>query len=206
MTARLWMGVALGSVLVVGLSAGLLADRLLAERGGAETKGAAEAPAHAARSSAFHFDCRDREESPAGAANVPAPEAGADAGAEPAESEAFLEHRSKMTHRMARRLELDPEQIEALEPIVGEAMVRGRLYWTGARDEFCAMQRDFHRQVGELLRPDQAERFDEMRQDLWRRGGHRGDRDRDGRDGHGRRDERGHRGDRADDGSPGECR
>ena len=199
------MGVALGSVLVVGLSAGLLADRFLAERGGAETKAASEAPAHAARPSAFHFDCREREESSAEATDAPAP----DAGAEPAESEAFHEHRSKMTHRMARRLELDPEQIEALEPIVGEAMVRGRLYWTWARDEFCAMQRDFHRQVGELLRPDQAARFDEMRQDLWRRGGHRGDRDRDGRDGHdghGRRDDRGDRGDRADDGLPGECR
>ena len=185
------MGIALGSVLVVGLSAGLLADRLLADRDGAETKGAAEAPAQGARPSAFHFDCDEGEESAADAADAAAPEAQSEAAqfeaaqSQATHSEAFLEHRSKMTHRMARRLELDPDQIEALQPIVGEAMVRGRLYWTEARDEFCAMQRDFHRQVGELLRPDQAVRFDEMRQDLWRRGGHRGDRDRGGRDGHG---------------------
>lgn len=203
---RLWMGIALGSVLVVGLSAGLLADRFLADRGGAEARETAHAPSHDARTSAFHFDCREREENAAEEATAPAPDAGAEAAqseaaqSEAAHSEAFLEHRSKMTHRMARRLELDADQIEALQPIVGEAMVRGRLYWTEARDEFCAMQRDFHRQVGELLRPDQAARFDEMRRELWERGRRygerRGDRDRDGH-GHGRRD---------DDGSPGECR
>ena len=191
---KLWMSVALGSVLVVGLSAGLVADRLLPERRAAEKK--QDAPAHAPGSSSmFHFDCRGWEEDANETAASSAPEAAADA----VRSEAFAEHRSKMTHRMARRLELDAEQIEALEPIVGEAMVRGRGYWTGARDEFCAMQRDFHRQVGELLRPDQAARFDEMSRELWQRGRRHGgheDRDQDGRG----------RGRRGADGSPGECR
>lgn len=178
---KLWMGVALGSVLVVGLSAGLVADRLLPER----------TEAHAPRSSMFHFDCRGRDGDPTEATASPAPEAPDEA----ARSEAFEDHRSKMTRRMARRLELDPEQIAALEPIVGEAMIRGRHYWSGARDEFCAMQREFHRQVGELLRPDQVVRFDEMRKESWERSRHHGDGGRDGRD----------RGRRGGDGPPGEC-
>lgn len=180
---KLWMSVALGSVLVVGLSAGLVADRLLPERRAAEKKQDTPAAAHASGSSSmFHFDCRGWEEDADEAAATPAPEAAAGT----PRSEAFAEHRSKMTHRMARRLELDAEQIEALEPLVGEAMVRGRRYWTGARDEFCAMQRDFHRQVGELLRPDQAVLFDEMSEELWKRGRRhdRRGRDRNGRDWH----------------------
>lgn len=187
---KLWMGVALGSVLVVGLSAGLVADRLLPERRAAVKEQETRTEAHPPRSSMFHFDCPEQDPSETTAS--PAPEAPADA----ARSEAFDEHRSKMTRRMARRLELDAEQIAALEPIVGEAMMRGRHYWTGARDEFCAMQRDFHRQVGELLRPDQAVRFDEMRRDLWERSRRHGDRDHDGRG----------RGRRGDGDSPGDCR
>lgn len=188
---KLWMSVALGSVLVVGLSAGLVADRLLPERRAAVKKQETRTEEHAPRSSMFHFDCRDREEDSETTAS-PAPEAPADS----ARSEAFDEHRSKMTRRMARRLELDAEQLAALEPIVGEAMIRGRLYWTDARDEFCAMQREFHRQVGELLRPDQAVRFDEMRRDLWERSRRHGDHDHDG---HGR-------GRRGDGDSTGDCR
>lgn len=190
---KLWMGVALGSVLVVGLSAGLVADRLLPERRAADKKQEAMAQAHASRApSMLHFDCRDSEEGPGDATASSAPEASADA----ARSEAAAEYRAKVTQRMARRLELDPEQVAALEPIVGEAMVRGRLYWTGAREEFCAMQREFHRQVGELLRPDQAVRFDEMRRDLWDRSRRHGDRDHDRR-GHGRH---------GDEDSAGDCR
>lgn len=187
---KLWMGVALGSVLVVGLSAGLVADRLLPERRAAVKEQETRTEAHPPRSSMFHFDCPEQDPSETTAS--PASEAPADA----ARSEGFDEHRSKMTRRMARRLELDAEQVAALEPIVGEAMMRGRIYWTGARDEFCAMQRDFHRQVGELLRPDQAVRFDEMRRDLWERSRRHGDRDHDGRGG----------GRRGDGGSPGDCR
>ena len=187
---KLWMSVALGSVLVVGLSAGLVADRLLPERRAAVKKQETRTGAHPPPASMFHFDCRGSEEADETAAS-PAPESRADA----ARSEAFDEHRSKMTRRMARRLELDPEQIAALEPIVGEAMIRGRDYWTGARDEFCAMERDFHRQVGELLRPEQAVRFDEMRRDLWEGSRRHGDRDHNGRG----------RGRRGDGGSPGEC-
>ncbi|MYB19624.1 MAG: hypothetical protein F4Y16_11650 [Holophagales bacterium] len=187
---KLWMSVALGSVLVVGLSAGLVADRLLPERRATVKKQETRTEAHPPRSSMFQFDCPDAEEDDETTAS-PAPAASADA----ARSEAFDEHRSKMTRRMARRLELDPDQIAALEPIVGEAMLRGRLYWTGARDEFCAMQRDFHREVEELLRPDQAVRFDEMRRGLWERSRRHEDRDHDG---HGR-------GRRGDGGSPGEC-
>ena len=190
---KLWMSVALGSVLVVGLSAGLVADRLLPERRAAEKKQDTPGEAHSPGSSSmFHFDCRGWEDDSSDTATTSAPEAAADA----ARSEVFAEHRSKMTHRMARRLELDAEQIEALEPIVGEAMVRGRRYWIGARDDFCAMQRDFHRQVGELLRPDQAARFDEMSRELWQRGRRHDDRNRDGRG----------RGRGGGDGSPGECR
>ncbi len=189
---KLWMSVALGSVLVAGLSAGLVADRLLpGDRAGDKTQETPPQTDSHRSSSMFHFDCRGWEEDREATASS-APEAPADA----ARSEAFDEHRSKMTRRMARRLDLDPEQIAALEPIVGEAMVRGRLYWSGARDEFCAMQRDFHRQVGELLRPDQAVRFDEMRRDLWEGSRRRGDRDH-GHDGRGRRD---------DDGSADGCR
>ncbi len=185
------MGVALGSVLVVGLSAGLVADRLLPDHRAGDGKQETPAQTDSHRSSSmFHFDCRGWEEDRETTASS-APEAPADV----ARSEAFDEHRSKMTRRMARRLDLDPEQIAALEPIVGEAMVRGRLYWTGARDEFCTMQRDFHQQVGELLRPDQAVRFDEMRRDLWERSRRHEDRERDGRG----------RGRRGDGDPPGEC-
>lgn len=187
-SVKLWMSVALGSVLVVGLSAGLVADRLLPERRASVSKQEIRTEAHPPRSSMFQFDCRDAEEDDETTASL-APAASA------ARSEAFDEHRSKTTRRMARRLELDPDQMAALEPIVGEAMLRGRLYWTGARDEFCAMQRDFHRQVGELLRPEQAVRFDEMRRDLWERSRRHGDRDHDGRG----------RGRRGDGGSPDEC-
>ena len=186
---KLWMGVALGSVLVLGLSAGLLADRLLPERRDAGDHHDAPASAHPPRSSMFHFDCRDSEENAAEAAADRTSDAVADA----TRSEAFEQHRSKMTRRMAHRLELDPEQMEALEPIVGEAMVRGGRYWAGARDEFCAMQREFHRQVEEILRPEQSVRFDEMQRDLWKRSRRHGDHD-DDRD---RRD---------DDDLPGECR
>ncbi|MXX77301.1 MAG: hypothetical protein F4210_04435 [Holophagales bacterium] len=190
---KLWMGVALGSVLVVGVSAGLVADRLLPEPRAASEKREAPAQARASRSSSmFHFDCRDREEDSAEASSSSAPEEPTDA----ARSEAGDEYRAKVTHRMARRLDLDPEQVAALEPIVGEAMVRGRLYWTGAREEFCAMQKDFHRQVGELLRPDQAVRFDEMQKELWERSRrHEDRRDHDGRG----------RGRHGDGDSPGEC-
>ena len=76
---------------------------------------------------------------------------------------------------MARHLDLEAEQVEALEPIVEQAMLRGRRYWSGARDEFCSMQREFHRQVSELLSPEQAVRFNEMRLELTERGRrHRG--------------------------------
>ncbi len=187
---KLWMSVALGSVLIVGLSAGLVADRLLPERRAAVKERETRTESHPPRSSMFHFDCRDREEESETAAS-PAPEAPADA----ARSAAADEYRTKVTRRMARRLELDPEQIAALEPIVGEAMERGRLYWTGARDEFCAMQRDFHRQVGELLRLDQTVRFDEMLRDPWDRNRRYEDRDRDDRG----------RGRRGDGDSLGEC-
>ena len=189
---KLWMGVALGSVLVVGLSAGLVADRLLPERRAADKKQETRTEAHPPPPSMFHFDCRDSEEGPGDATASSTPEAPADA----ARSEEAAEYRAKVTRRMARHLELDPEQIAALEPIVGEAMVRGRLYWTGARDEFCALQREFHRQVGELLRPDQAVRFDEMRRDLWDRSRRHGDRDHDGPG----------RGRHGDGDSPGDCR
>ena len=174
---RLWMGLALGSVLVVGLSAGLLADRLLADRGLAERRGADARQSHAARqhdgsASVFHFDCRGWEDGrTATTGDALTEERSSEVRSETsdavssdaARSESLREHRSRVTHRMARRLELDPDQVEALEPIMGEAMERSRRYWTGARDDFCTMQRDFHRQVSELLTPEQATRFDEMR-------------------------------------------
>jgi len=117
----------------------------------------------------FHFDCRGEDRDLAeGADSSAAARTGRARAERPdgVESERFLEYRSKMTRRMARRLELDPEQTAALEPIVGEAMLRGRGYWVEARDEFCAMQRDFLRQVSELLTSEQAGRFEEMRFEL----------------------------------------
>ncbi len=189
---KMWMGLALGSVLVVGVSAGLVADRLLAERSAVDKEPKTSSRTHDDRRSMFHFDCRGWEEEQAEATASPPGEGQADA----VDPVSYDEYRSKVTHRMARRLELDAEQIEALEPIVGEAMERGRLYWTGARDEFCAMQRDFHRQVGALLRPDQAVLFDEMSEELWKRGRRHDGRGRDGsgRDRH------------QEDGSPEACR
>ncbi len=189
---KMWMGLALGSALVVGVSAGLVADRLLAERSAVETEPKASSRTHDDRRSRFHFDCRGWEEEQAEGTASP-PGEGQPAAAN---SDSYVEYRSKVTHRMAGRLELDAAQIEALEPIVGEAMERGRLYWTGAHDEFCAMQKDFHRQVGALLRPDQAVRFDEMSEELWKRGRRHYGRGRDGsgRDRH------------QEDGSPEACR
>ena len=173
---RVWMWLALGSVLVLGLSAGLLADRLLGERGGKRTEAPAHPQAHAPRPAMFHFDCRAWEESEGAAAA----DAGGDGQTETAPTDRLSEHSSRATKRLARRLELDPEQIEALAPIVADAMNRSRVYWIGARDEFCAMQGDFHQGMSELLRPEQAERFDEWRSELAERSrrhtnGHRGE-------------------------------
>jgi len=187
---RLWMGLALGSVLIVGLSAGLLADRLLAERQVVDVEKAAPKKTRDAHPPTFHFDCPDSEATPAAATGNAGPQEHLDV----ARSEAFRKHRSGMTRRMARRLELEAEQVEALEPIVEQAMLKGSRYWSSARDEFCSMQREFHRQVSELLSPEQAVRFDEMRLELMERGRRRGDRDHDG---HGRR---------GDGDSPGGCR
>ncbi len=178
-STRLWMGLALGSVLVVGLSAGLLANRLLAERQVVEVEEAAPEKTRDAHPSTFHFDCPDSDATPAATTG----NAGSEEHLDAARSEAFRKHRSKMAGRMARRLDLEPEQVEALEPIVEQAMLRGHRYWSGARDEFCSMQREFHRQVSELLSPDQAVRFDEMRLELMERGRrHRGRNDGDHRD------------------------
>ncbi len=226
-SGRLWMGVALGSVLVVGVAAGLAAERLLAERDAPEASRQDRAQAHGDRPPPLHFDCRGWEESQAelsggaedsGVRESTGPSREAAADRTPAETPAHLDaadaaspelasalerHRSRFTERMKRRLDLDPEQVEALAAIVDEAMIRGRRYWAGARDAFCAMQRDFDSQVEELLRPDQALRFDEMRRDLWDRRPRQGTRDHD----HDHDDDReGKRhGGRRDDGSPGEC-
>lgn len=181
--ARAWMGLALGSVLVLGLSAGLLADRLLVDRDGERDGRRDRSHAHGAGPEMLHFDCRSREEN----------EASATGGLGPAEqrrtidADRLREHSARAAERLGRRLELEPEQIEALEPIVADAMSRSRVYWRGARDEFCAMQMHFHQQVSELLSPDQAARFDEWTAKLAERGqrhgsGHPGDRNRDGED------------------------
>ena len=181
--ARAWMGLALGSVLVLGLSAGLLADRLLVDRDGERDGRRDRSREHGSGPPMLHFDCRSWEENQASAAG----------GDEPAEQtrtvdgDRLREHSSRAAERLGKRLELDPEQIEALGPIVADAMSRSRVYWRGARDEFCAMQMHFHQQVSGLLSPDQAVRFDEWRAELAERGrrhgsGYRGDRNRDGGD------------------------
>ncbi len=176
---RLWMGLALGSVLIVGLSAGLLADRLLAERQVVDVEQAAPEKTRDAHPPTFHFDCPDSEATPAATTGNADSQEHLDA----ARSEEFRKHRSRTTRRMARRLDLEAEQVEALEAIVEQAMLRGLRYWSGARDEFCSMQREFHRQVSELLSPDQAVRFDEMRLELTERGRrHRGRNDGDHRE------------------------
>ncbi len=177
---KLWMSVAFVSVLIVGLAAGLVADRLLTGHGAAGRGREDLAPQRDGRSSKIRFDCRDRDEGLAAAAAASSPDT---TPADDAMSEAFDRRRSSLTRRMARRLELDAQQVELLEPIVGEAMARSRRYWTEAREEFCAMQRDFHQQVGELLRPDQTALLDDMRRDLleWPRRDEDGDRRREER-------------------------
>ena len=181
--ARAWMGLALGSVLVVGLSAGLLADRLLVDRDGEKGERRDRSHSHGTGPPMLHFDCRSWEENEAAAAG----------GREPAEqtrtvdADRLREYSTRAAERLGKRLELEPEQIEALGPIVADAMSRSRVYWSGARDEFCAMQMHFHQQVSELLSPDQAARFDVWTAELAERGGrhgsgHRGDRSRDGED------------------------
>ena len=171
---RLWMWLALGSVLVFGLSAGLLADRFLGERGGGRDKRAAGSEARSARQPMFHFDCQASQESAAGAAadSGPGPEAG------PRLSERLRGHSAGATQRLAHRLELDPEQTETLRAIMEDAMVQSSHYWVSARDEFCTMQEEFHRNVGEMLDAEQAARFDEWRSELADRSRHRGGRHR----------------------------
>lgn len=180
---RPWMWLALGSVLVLGLSTGLLADRLLGERGGGRDKRADGSEARAARQPMFHFDCRGSRENAAGAAVAPDP--GQDAGLRL--SDRLREHSVGATQHLAHRLELDPEQTETLRPIMEAAMVRSRHYWVRARDEFCAMQEEFHRSVGEVLNEEQAARFDAWRSELADRsrrhgGRHRGARSSGGPD------------------------
>ena len=125
----------------------------------------------------FHFDCQAWEESEAAAAVDPEPEREAAA----TSSKPASDYSSGATSRLARRLELDPEQTEALQPIMEGAMARSRQYWMTARDEFCAMQEDFHRNVNAMLRPEQAARFDEWTKELAERGRHRGGRHRGAR-------------------------
>ena len=174
---RLWMWLALGSVLVLGLSVGLLADRFLMERGAGKPRGMAGSQAHAPRPSMFHFDCQAWEESVAAAATDPgrAPES------EAPPPDLQREHSTRATDRLAHRLELDSGQTEALQAIVDGAMVRSRHYWATARDEFCAMQQEFHRNVSEMLQPEQAARFDEWRKELADRSRHHGGRHRGAR-------------------------
>ena len=169
---RVWMAVALGSVLVVGMSAGLLGDRLLLERedrtaGKPQNRG----PDDRVGASRFHFDCRGWDDGAAEAAEASASQGTPPEGA----SDGLQEHSARMAGHLARRLELDGAQIKALEPVVKGAMVRSRGYWGNARDEFCAMQSDFNQQVTELLRPDQAARFDELSNELAKRSRRHGD-------------------------------
>ncbi len=175
---RLWMWLTLGSVLVLGLSAGLLADRFLMERGGGKTKGMAGSRDHAARPPMFLFDCQAWEESVTAAAADPgrAPETEA-----PPPPDRHREHSTRATDRLAHRLELDSGQTEALQAIVETAMVRSRRYWVTARDDFCAMQQEFHRNVSEMLQPEQATRFEEWRRELADRSRHHGGRHRGAR-------------------------
>ena len=174
---RLWMWLALGSVLVLGLSAGLLADRFLMERGAGEPEGTVGSQAHAIRPPMFHFDCQAWEESVAAAAADPgrAPET------EAPPLDLRREHSTRATDRLAHRLEFDSGQTEALQAIVETAMVRSRRYWVTARDDFCAMQEEFHRNVSEMLQPEQAARFEDWRRELGERSRHHGGRRRGAR-------------------------
>ena len=64
---RLWMVLALGSVLIVGLSAGLLADRSWLSARSVEVEKAAPEKTRGAHPPTFHFDCPDPEATPAAA-------------------------------------------------------------------------------------------------------------------------------------------
>ena len=120
--ARAWMGLALGSVLVLGLSAGLLADRLLVDRDAGRGERRDRSHEHGSGPPMLHFDCRSWEENEASAAG----------GLEPAEqtettnADRLREHSARAAERLGRRLELEPEQIAALEPIMADAMSRSR--------------------------------------------------------------------------------
>lgn len=175
---RMWMWLALGSVLVLGVSTGLLADRLFTDHGGDRAKAERSGPRHDARGPEFQFDCREWESRQTDAA--------ADSGPETETEEAdrvprrFRDHSAKVADRLAERLELDPEQAEALVPVMEGAMIRSRSYWTTAREDFCAMQEEFRRDVTGLLRPEQAERFEEWWKKLSRHDRRHGGRHGDG--------------------------
>ncbi len=173
---RTWMAVALGSAFVLGLSVGVVADRLFErDEVGAEPARTSESERSTGRAM-FHFDCRAWQEEQAALTGrvldeEPAPEA--------ARARQHDENGVELTHRMARKLDLDAEQTVALATVVAEAMDRGRRYWSAARDDFCSMQRDFHDSVRSLLRSEQEPHFDHLERELERRYGSR-DRGRTG--------------------------
>lgn len=135
---RGWMWVSLVLALIIGVSAGVIADRLAFEDRLGPDKGGSRG------GGLLWFSCDggDIEEDPAYPYRP--------------------EHRDYLVRGLRKRLDLDAEQVGALETLLEEKREGARLYWTRTRDAYCRMQSSFRSDIRGLLRPEQAEVYDEL--------------------------------------------
>lgn len=133
----MWLSLILA--LVIGASAGVIVDRIAAH----DRLRARDHRSDSAGSFVwFTCDGRNVEEDPA----------------YPYRSE----HRDYLVRGLRRRLDLDADQVARLETLLEGKRQEARLYWTETRDSYCRMQSAFRGDIRSLLRPEQAETFDEL--------------------------------------------
>lgn len=133
-TAGPWRGLALLSVLLIGASLGVLAERLvLAEE---------PAPSQGERSTGeIWFDCTQ------------APRVRTD--------EESAMRRSRWVADVRQALSLDDRQTEAVDGLLIEHSVTSRAFWDETREMYCTMQGTLRQDVRELLRPEQMPLFED---------------------------------------------
>jgi hypothetical protein len=134
---RGWMWTSLALALIIGASAGVIADRLASDRPAPQERGSGG-------SGFVWFTCdgRDIEADPVYPYRP--------------------EHRDYLVRRLRKRLDLGAAQVSELETMLEEKRDAARRYWTETRDSYCHMQHSFRMDIRELLTPEQAQTYDEL--------------------------------------------